>query len=168
MSFKELVKKEHQEMKIRIQEETSGMYVLWYIFTGICVLLMTMFGFDDYSNDDLYLIVMISLMIFCCMNWWGDFLKYVKENNKRRNIFIKYKFIPVSINKLICAKMVVFSKYVTIPLIVGQLGAIAIKICNPDNVEVRSFTFNFIPLYIGVILFIYEFVTMKILARLSH
>lgn len=166
MELKKLVQKEHQGMKARMEKETEGIYVLWYMLTGFTVLLMCIYGFIP-KEDGVFLSIMGGWMSFACLSWWGMFLKSVKVDNRRVNIFKIYNYIPVDSKLLIKAKMIVFAKYTAVPLIIGQVLALLIRFWNPDNIKGQSLGSVFGPLYIAVVLYAYEYISMKLSVKFA-
>lgn len=67
-------------------------------------------------------------------------------------------------NKLIGDNRIVFLKYIPILFVIAQILVILIKRWNPAKVTIRSYGFNFMPLYIGRILYLYEYISMKRMA----
>lgn len=163
MDLKTLVTKERKECKERMIKETSGIYVLIYIWVAFSVLMSAMFGFHLEPDEE-----KMTLITFAAINLFAyeactAYVSGVKENGIRTNIFIKYIYTPVETGKLVLAKLLVTARIIAVPVILSQLAAILIVLINPDNdgASLADETV-WIPIVNGVVYLIYDAINYKI------
>lgn len=161
LTLKELINKEDKEMKERRKNETTGCYYVFYLFTIpyiILSLILSLPGDESLNTYITYLFV-----FFMSISFLYRYLYMVKENGKSSNIFIKYKFIPVDINHLLCAKSILLSKYIIKQVVPVQIIVFIAKIIYIHINGGRFFSLQlFIPLIPGILTWIIIFTTMYI------
>lgn len=132
MEFKELVEKECIESKERMKKESSGTYVIFYFLLGLYVLILALWGFHYESYRDApHMTCMVFGFIYCL--FFNRYLYSVRENGAEINIFQKYRYIPVNPKKLFWAKLILISKNICIPTVLGQAAALFLRIVDLDK-----------------------------------
>lgn len=165
MELRQLINKEHIEWKERMVKESNGTYVLYYIAIGFFSFANMMDGFKIGKNDVSY-ILMLSLLQFIALTLPANHLAYVMENGTKTNIFKKFKNIPIDMNMLIRAKILLFCRCIAIPVFIGQVLSIIICLLNPDNEGGRLTDVSvWLPIIIGILALMYEFIKFKAMAR---
>lgn len=159
MSFKELVNQEYVNYKRRMQEESVGTYVMFYIGLGFSVFSSMIYGFHCVKED---YIVLIQCALLTYWLYWGvtSYLSSVKENGKRVNIFEKYAYIPVDFAMLQKAKMLVAVRMVGLPILLSQFVSCAVRIIDPAQGSLLELNV-WIPLLTGGIFLISKYVEYR-------
>lgn len=152
--FRELVEKERFESKERMKKESSGIYVLFYIWAGFYVLASGLWGFKYESMKDTpyYTLFVMAFLLFQPFN---RYLYNVREDGKYINIFQKYKYIPVNLKQIVLVKLILISKNILIPTAMAQAAALLIRILDLDKDGGRiSYITVWMPVIFGVIMWI--------------
>ena len=153
VTLKQLVDKENNEMKERRKTETSGCYFVFYIPVAIYMFSSAFWAFPD--NGDLYPVCMIICMEFLSVHLLYGYIYKDKENGKSNNIFLKYKYIPVDINQLFLAKIILLGKKLLLIIMPAQILAIIIRITYIFKDSGRLLDIPlFTPSISGIILFL--------------
>jgi len=132
IEFRELVEKERLESKERMEKESSGTYVLFYVLFGVYVLISALCGFKYESYKDMPYLSFCVIGYFSCL-FFNRYLYSVRENGKNINIFQKYRYIPVNLKKLFWAKLFLISKNICILTVLAQAAALLIRILDLDK-----------------------------------
>lgn len=163
MSLKTLVAKERKECKERMIKETSGTYVLIYIWVAFSILMSGMFGFRIEPDEEHMTLITFAAINLFAYDAFNAYVSGVKENGIRTNIFTKYIYTPVETGKLVLAKLLVTARIIAVPVLLSQLVAISVCVINPDN-DGGSFADStvWIPIINGVVYLIYDTIVYKL------
>lgn len=163
MNLKTLVAKERRECKERMIKETSGVYVLIYIWVAFSILMSAMFGFHLEPEEEYMIPITFAAINGFAYDAFTVYVSGVKENGIRTNIFIKYIYTPIETGKLVMAKLLVTARIIAVPVILSQLVAIFIRAINPDN-DGGSFAdvTVWIPVINGMLYLIYDAIEYKL------
>lgn len=121
-TLKHLVNKEIFEMKERRKNETSGTYYIFYIFTILYTITTPIYTTPGDTPFDIFYLY-FTLMEYVFLSLLYKYLYEVKENGTVQNIFLKYKFIPVDMDTLFLAKIIVLSRFIIINIFPAQILA---------------------------------------------
>lgn len=153
LTLKQLVDKENAEMKERRKTESLGCYFIFYILVAACIFSSAFSAFLD--NNDLYFIYTVAFMEFTSVYLLYGYIYRVKENGKFNNIFLKYKYIPVDINQLFLAKIILLGKKLILIILPAQIVAFITRIIYIFTDGGKFFNiFMFTPSISGIIIFL--------------
>ena len=134
LTLKQLVDKENAEMKERRKTESSGCYFVFYILVAACILLSAFTAFLD--NNDLYFIYTVAFMEFT-------------------SVYLLYGYIPVDINQLFLAKIILLGKKLILIILPAQIVAFITRIIYIFTDGGKFFNiFLFTPSISGIIIFL--------------
>lgn len=145
LTLKQLINKENAEMKERRKKESMGCYYIFYLFTISYTFTLLVISFPEDGSLNKIFIYHIIWTGYCSISFLYSYLYKVKENGKFQNIFKKYKFTPVDINKLFLAKFIILSRHIILQALPAQIFAIIVKI-----IDTRTDGGNFIDIFLFI------------------
>ncbi|MFG6395556.1 MAG: hypothetical protein K1W24_15480 [Lachnospiraceae bacterium] len=128
LTLKQLIIKENAEMKERRKKESIGCYYIFYLFTIFYTFTLLIISLPEDGSLDKFFIYHVLWTGYFSISFLYGYLYKVKENGKFQNIFIKYKFIPVDINKLFLAKFIILSRHIILQALPAQILAVIFKL----------------------------------------
>ncbi len=154
LTLKQLVYKEIFEMKERRKKETFGTYYIFYILTIIYTITIPVAIHVDGTFDILY--SYIFLWIGYISIWFlYNYLYAVKENGTMQNIFLKYQFIPVDMDMLFLAKIIILARSIIIHILPAQILAFIYRAYCVYKYSCKFFdVLLLLPVISGIIYFI--------------
>lgn len=166
MDLRTLVKIENDNRKERMIDESLGTYVLIYFGYMLVILFSAMYG--DTKSDENYIVMFVIRAYLCGMVYHLQevYLSYVKENGKRVNIFEKYIYTPIDFKMLRKAKLIVLAGSIAVPVIMGQIGAIIVRVGLYKNSGLRLWEWSvYMPLIIGCVFLMLKDVQYRRMCR---
>ena len=170
MEFKQLVKKERAEKKMRLMKETDGAYILYYLAAVFHFFVSMLYGFEtDNSVQAVRMYWFLNVGTVCLHISFNRYIYLVKEKGMRRNIFEKYNYIPIDFKKLYLAKAVTICRSIMCQAVLGQLAALFIVAADPgqEGAAVTDFHVWF-PILSGVIALFTLLLTMGFACGRAH
>lgn len=161
LTLKQLIIKENIEMKERRKKESMGCYYIFYLFTIFYTFTLLIISLpEDGSLNKLFIYHIIWTGYFSISFLYG-YLYKVKENGKFQNIFKKYKFTPVDINKLFLAKFIILSRHIILQALPAQIFTVIFKLIYIHTNNGKFFDiFLFIPVISGFLFCLIFFIIM--------
>lgn len=155
LTLKQLVYKEISEMKERRKKETFGTYYIFYVLAIICTITTFMLSVSGNESFDKVYFYITLWSGYISLSFLYQYLYNVKENGTVNNIFLKYKFIPVDMDMLFLAKIIVLARFITIHILPAQILAFIYRIYCIYKYKCNLFDLLlFIPAITGIIYFI--------------
>ncbi len=155
ITLKQIVYKEISEMKERRKKETFGTYYIFYVLAIICTIITFMFSIPgDEPFDTVYFYITL-WSGYVSLSFLYQYLYRIKENGTINNIFLKYKFIPVDMDTLFLAKIIVLARFITIHILPAQILALICRVYCVYKYRCNFFDLMlFFPAITGIIYFI--------------
>lgn len=155
ITLKQLVYKEISEMKERRKKESFGTYYVFYVLAIICTIITFMFSIPgDEPFDTVYFYITL-WSGYVSLSFLYQYLYRIKENGTINNIFLKYKFIPVDMDTLFLAKIIVLARFITIHILPAQILALICRVYCVYKYRCNFFDLMlFFPAITGIIYFI--------------
>lgn len=155
ITLKQLVYKEISEMKERRKKETFGTYYIFYVLAIICTITTLILSIPDDDSFDTIFFYTALWSGYVSLSFLYQYLYGVKENGTVNNIFLKYKFIPVDMDTLFLAKIIVLARFITIHILPAQILALICRVYYVYKYGGDFFDLLlFIPAITGIIYFI--------------
>ena len=155
MKWEELIKKERVEKRERMKSETVGVHIIYYLGAIFHVFVSTLYGYqtdDSAAQNSVFWYLVIGTVI--CYIAFNQYLYRVRENGHYKNLFRKYRYIPIDLKKLFLAKAVIAGRNMLGLSLLGQSASLLIVIANPGNEGASLSQFHvWLPCLSGIVSF---------------
>ncbi len=155
ITLKQIVYKEISEMKERRKKETFGTYYIFYVLAIICTIITFILSIPGDEPFDIIYFYIALWSGYISLSFLYQYLYRIKENGTINNIFLKYKFIPLDMDTLFLAKIIVLARFITIHILPAQILAFIYRVYCVYKYRCNFFDpLLFIPAITGIIYFI--------------
>ena len=145
-----------------MKSETVGVHIIFYLAAIFHVFVSTLYGYQTdgsaAQNSVFWYLVLGTVICYIAFN---QYLYRVRENGHYKNIFRKYRYIPIDLKKLFFAKAVIAGRNMLGLSLLGQSASLLIVIANPGNEGASLSQFHvWLPCLTGIIAFMWFLLLM--------